>query len=109
MPSAPLRYCAEPGCPEKVTQGRCGTHTSQNSQRRLHELGHRLYGTARWHRLRDLVRREEPFCRVHGCERLTEHVDHVRPHRGDLGLFFDRYNLQGLCVTHHSEKTARGE
>lgn len=71
------------------------------------QLGHRLYGTKRWKRLRDQVRVEEPFCRK-GCGRVTDHIDHIIPHRNDEALFFDRANLQGLCIEHHAEKTAAG-
>lgn len=36
-------------------------------------------------------------------------VDHVIPHRGDMGLFWDSRNWQGLCARHHAAKTGRGE
>lgn len=36
-------------------------------------------------------------------------VDHVIPHRGDMKLFWDPKNWQGLCYACHNEKTARGE
>jgi 5-methylcytosine-specific restriction protein A len=95
-----LKLCQAPGCPT-LTAGRwCLAHTTR--------AGHHLYNTKRWRRLRDQVRLEEPFCRA-GCGRVTDHIDHIRPHRGDVTLFFDRDNCQGLCVEHHSEKTARGE
>lgn len=29
-------------------------------------------------------------------------VDHVVPHRGDMGLFWESANWQSLCATHHS-------
>ncbi len=34
-------------------------------------------------------------------------VDHVRPHRGDLALFWDPANHQPLCKPCHDSKTAR--
>jgi 5-methylcytosine-specific restriction protein A len=34
-------------------------------------------------------------------------VDHIRPHRGEQSLFFDRANLQGLCKPCHDRKTTR--
>lgn len=70
--------------------------------------GHQLYATKRWKILRDQVRQEEPFCRT-DCGRLTDDIDHIMPHRGDEALFFDRSNLQGLCLECHSAKTRRGE
>jgi len=39
---------------------------------------------------------------------LDLEVDHIRPHRGDPSLFWDRSNnWQALCSMHHSAKTAR--
>lgn len=34
-------------------------------------------------------------------------VDHITPHGGDVALFWDVANWQGLCKAHHDEKTAR--
>lgn len=33
-------------------------------------------------------------------------VDHITPHKGDRGLFWDRNNWQALCKTCHDTKTA---
>lgn len=96
-----LKLCQVRGCPT-LTAGRwCEAH-------RQH-AGHQLYNTKRWKDLRDAVRLEQPFCEALGCTRVTDHVDHRVPHRGNAALFFDRANLSGLCREHHSEKTARGE
>ena len=45
------------------------------------------------------------------CMKRNEHVpatevDHILPHNGDPVLFFDENNLQSLCKTDHSRKTA---
>ena len=37
----------------------------------------------------------------------TTDVDHVRPHRGDRALFWDKGNWQALCHVCHSSKTVR--
>ncbi|WP_085981300.1 MULTISPECIES: HNH endonuclease signature motif containing protein [unclassified Paenibacillus] len=34
-------------------------------------------------------------------------VDHITPHKGDMGLFWDQGNWQPLCATCHSIKTAK--
>jgi hypothetical protein len=34
MPTAPLRFCLEPGCSNLVPSGRCGLHQRQANQRR---------------------------------------------------------------------------
>jgi 5-methylcytosine-specific restriction protein A len=36
-------------------------------------------------------------------------VDHTTPHRGDMTLFWDERNWQGLCATHHSKDKQREE
>lgn len=55
---------------------------------------------------------EEPFCVF--CDKMglkmpAEVVDHVKPHRGDLELFFDYDNLQSLCKPHHDGDKQRME
>ena len=65
----------------------------------------KLYGSTRWRKLRALVLNEEPLCRL--CERqgkttAADTVDHIKEHKGDVALFFDRENLQPLCATCHS-------
>lgn len=98
-----MQFCAEPNCGVLVRVGRCAAHALRSVN---------WYGLARWRHLRAAVMLAEPFCRVcraRGLKVLTVDVDHIRPHRGNAGLFWDRANLQGLCRTCHSEKTARGE
>ncbi|MGG0794549.1 HNH endonuclease signature motif containing protein [Brevibacillus laterosporus] len=34
-------------------------------------------------------------------------VDHITPHKGDVVLFWDEKNWQGLCTSCHSRKTAK--
>ncbi len=65
-----------------------------------------VYNDPRWALLRDQVLSEEAFCRA-GCNRPPTVVDHIRPHRGNEHLAFDRANLQALCKPCHDAKTAR--
>lgn len=71
---------------------------------------HHLYNRAAWRNLRRAHLSSHPLCRMHEeLGRLVPAtvVDHVRPHRGDLGLFFDHDNLQSLCKPcHDSHKQA---
>jgi 5-methylcytosine-specific restriction protein A len=126
MPDAPLRPCLEPGCPVLVSGGgRCPAHTRQYDHRRG-SAASRGYD-ARWaaHRARyfhklialDIL----PACgaRLPGapmtadsrCQAegrlITDGLerDHIVPHRGDAGLFWDPLNLQLLCRSCHSRKT----
>lgn len=68
----------------------------------------RGYG-GRWQRARLVHLREHPLCeRCHaaGLTTAASVVDHVVPHRGDPGLFWDRGNWQSLCEPCHGTKTA---
>lgn len=53
--------------------------------------------------------KDNPLCRR--CLLLdklvpAQVVDHIRPHRGDMFLFWDRANWQSLCKRCHDRKTA---
>ena len=112
MPTVPLRFCAEPGCPEKVANGRCPTHqrTARTLARRF-QHGATAYNSAAWVRTSRAFRATHPFCANPGkatdCTLLTDVTDHIVPHRGDATLFWDAHNWQPLCWTCHSRKTAR--
>lgn len=67
----------------------------------------RGYG-GRWQRERGVYLKGHPWCAYPGCEERATQVDHIVPHRGDEGLFWDKGNWQGLCARHHSAKTRRG-
>ena len=52
----------------------------------------------------------EPFCREcakHGVRTYATDVDHIVDHKGNWKLFTDPDNLQSLCHSCHSKKTAR--
>ena len=70
-----------------------------------------MYGTDLW---KDVLRPEqllkEPFCREcarHGRRVYATDVDHIVDHKGDWALFSDPDNLESLCHSCHSRKTAR--
>ncbi len=56
-----------------------------------------------WQRLRLLVLRGEPLCRQ--CGKAASQVDHITPIRKG-GARLDPVNLQPLCHSCHSRKTA---
>jgi 5-methylcytosine-specific restriction protein A len=68
----------------------------------------RLYGR-RWAVAALLYLNDHPLCAE--CRRQGRPpqpatcVDHVTPHRGDLRLFWNQKNWQGLCASCHSRKT----
>jgi 5-methylcytosine-specific restriction enzyme A len=62
----------------------------------------------RWQRESKHFLWQHPLCAR--CEQLGRHqlaevVDHVQPHRGDPGLFWDQANWQTLCKVCHDKKT----
>jgi hypothetical protein len=68
-----------------------------------------MYNSAQWrgvpHGLRIRTLARDPICKI--CKQRPSTVaDHIKDHRGDLMLFADFANLQGLCASCHSEKTA---
>lgn len=84
-------------------------HAPSARLRRQEEPWRVLYQSQRWRRLRRTFLSEQPLCRhceAQGRLVLAAVVDHIQPHRGDLSLFWDRSNWQGLCVSCHGTKTA---
>lgn len=68
--------------------------------------------TAAWDRAARQYKIEHPLCVM--CEREDRvtpayAVDHIKPHRGDQTLFWDRANWQSLCQSHHSAAKQREE
>jgi 5-methylcytosine-specific restriction endonuclease McrA len=62
--------------------------------------------TGQWEQARIEFLRAAPFCRF--CGNPATVVDHIKPHRGDMRLFWSRRNWQPLCVPCHSSiKQAR--
>lgn len=76
------------------------------------DVWRRWYKTAAWQRLRWEVIEAAGFAcaRCGWVGRSPDLVaDHVRPHRGDADLFWDRANLQCLCVHCHAGDKQREE
>lgn len=64
---------------------------------------------SKWRRLRATVLRDQPLCvrcLPLGFVKAATDVDHIVPHKGNMTLFWDRNNLQPLCKSCHSHKTA---
>lgn len=111
MPMRPKRPCSHPGCRELTDKGKCEAHQvqqRQQSQSRRDNAHLHLYST-QWKKVRAIVLRGKPLCVECGkLGRLTIATvcDHIIPHKGDMGLFYDYGNLQGLCTHCHAVKTA---
>ena len=107
MPSRPKRPCAHPGCPELVENGKyCERHRPLHPEE-SRSASSRGYGRA-WQRASKQYLAAHPLCVMCAAEgRYVKAmvVDHIRPHRGDHVLFWDRSNWQSLCKSCHDQKT----
>ena len=117
MPTAPAHPCANSGCPTLLPRGvtRCPAHAVQQEHARANFTVRRWYRQARWKALRLQVVLEQHYRCANPdgraeCEGTTLEmdVDHIVKHGGDYERFHDRRNLQALCKSCHSAKTARG-
>jgi len=119
MPKAPPKPCNYPGCPSYQEPGYpfCDKHiiikAREHYSRRKVEgrLSSQIgwYGTNRWKRLRSVHLSEYPLCKHcddNGLIVPATEVDHRIPHKGNYESFFDPRNLQSLCKSCHSRKTA---
>lgn len=64
---------------------------------------HHLYNSA-WRKARGAYLSANPLCRMHlqlGQVVAASVVDHIKPHAGDLSLFWNRANWQPLCKPCH--------
>lgn len=87
-------YCLQPGCSTRVERGYCREHKPRI-----------LYNDRRWKALRRQVLAEEPVCRI--CrDAWTHDVDHIETVKARPDLKLVRENLQGLCISCHSRKSA---
>lgn len=111
MPQRPARACAAPGCPALVRDARyCEQHrqNARNYEQARGSASQRGYG-ANWRRLRLLFLRRHPLC----ADPFNEHagrpvvatdVDHIKSRANGGTDAWD--NLQALCHSCHSRKTA---
>jgi 5-methylcytosine-specific restriction enzyme A len=109
------KNCGAPSCRALAEQGKdyCAAHQNYVAEHekflKEQRPWHLWYGRVHWKRLRTLVLARDPICVI--CNRApATDADHIIPHKGDWFLFcggVNMQNLQGLCATCHSEKTAR--
>ena len=108
MPSKAAQICSEPGCAEIAVSGssRCAAHqrprwpTGADTRPSAARRG---YGY-QWSKLRAAFLSKNPACEF--CGAPATDVDHIVPKR--WGGTNDESNLQALCHSCHSRKTARG-
>lgn len=113
MPYAPMKPCKYPGCAKMRIKGSdyCAQHKKEvwKDGRRTGDF--RGMYNARWRRESKEFLMTHPvcvYCMKKGIMTRAQVVDHIRAHRGDPGLFWDRENWQALCVKCHNLKTRNG-
>ena len=58
-----------------------------------------------WPTIKARILRRDPTCRVIGCGKPSQTVDHIV--NVARGGGHDDANLQGLCLAHHADKSQR--
>ena len=106
MPMKQLKPCKHPSCPELTNGSYCNRHKglSINKRESAEERGY----DSRWRTARKRFLNSNPLCVY--CLKDNKIVkaavvDHIIPHRGDIKLFWDESNWQGLCKRCHDRKT----
>jgi 5-methylcytosine-specific restriction protein A len=112
-----MKPCVHPGCRALVPSpgpSRCAKHAAQaveerRARDRRPSAAKQGYDR-RWASYRVTFLRANPFCVVCRCAGKLEPaivVDHIDPHLGDMGKFWDVANHQPLCARCHAVKTGR--
>jgi 5-methylcytosine-specific restriction endonuclease McrA len=106
----PPRLCA---CGHRVASGSlCPCQRKQATERKARfdstrpSSSRRGY-TGAWDKARAEFLARNRRCAMCGAEATV--VDHVKPHKGDMSLFWDRSNWQPLCRHHHNAAKQRIE
>lgn len=111
MASLTKQACSTPGCANVVDNGLCiACKADRTPTRYLASASERGYGR-RWQKASKAYLRANPFAvDLYNCHNgriyPAEVVDHRIPHRGDMTLFWDVNNWQGLTRSDHARKTA---
>ncbi|MBL4928784.1 HNH endonuclease signature motif containing protein [Fuscibacter oryzae] len=109
MPIRAPRIC---GCGKAVPPGgRCPCRATADAERKARFDKTRPSARARgydsdWKSARIDFLKAHPLCR---CGAPATVVDHIKPHKGDNAIFWDRTNWQALCRHHHNSTKQRLE
>jgi 5-methylcytosine-specific restriction endonuclease McrA len=73
---------------------------------RKDEKGKAVYGY-KWVQAKNGYLAKYPDCKF--CSRPATVVDHIKPHKGDLKVFWNKANWQALCKLCHDQVKQRDE
>jgi 5-methylcytosine-specific restriction enzyme A len=114
VPRRSARPCAHSGCAALISIGRyCHMHSSDALQydRYRGNSSARGYG-GKWRTARLSYLSANPLCVMCMAKDIiasADVVDHIKPHRGDMVLFWDMSNWQSLCYSCHNSTKQREE
>lgn len=97
----PYKYCTEHQALERAELERSRVYYATAR----HNVWANMYNSPKWKTLRQTKLRDCPLCEICGAE-ATE-VHHIKPHNGDLELFYDYDNLMSICHDCHVKETQR--
>jgi 5-methylcytosine-specific restriction enzyme A len=108
----PMKYGKQPGCGNRTRneKGYCDAHllknaTTEYQHERCKDATDKLYGCARWYRLRRMMLEQNFQCqRIIGfeqCINAARVVHHIISPRERTDLMYDPTNLAALCESCH--------
>lgn len=111
MPVKSNKPCSKAGCKEyAIKYGYCANHQDSKSitDKARGNANERGYGHE-WRKAREQFLSINPLCVQ--CKKINrisaaKVVDHIKAHKGNKQLFWDKSNWQALCVSCHNRKTA---
>ncbi len=111
MPKLPAKPCNKAGCRKYVVaNGYCQDHQDQVKQKDSYRgTAHQRGYDHQWRKARLEFLESNPLCVMcqrDGFTKAANVVDHIKPHKGDKSLFWDKSNWQALCKRCHDTKTA---
>lgn len=107
-----MTLCQYPGCRKAIPFGEshCEKHKKKRANAIVERKGANERGyTYKWQKASKAFLARHPLCvmcQQNGIVKAAEVVDHIKPHRGNQLLFWDKKNWQPLCKKCHDCKTA---
>jgi 5-methylcytosine-specific restriction protein A len=107
-----MKPCLHPGCNKLTRETRCEEHkqlVQRLADKKRETASERGYNS-KWQKARKTFLQKNPLCaECDKSNRVTAAtvVDHIKPHKGDQKLFWNKSNWQPLCKRCHDRKTAR--
>lgn len=109
MANAPLHKCNKIGCTNLTHNRFCEKHKQLEYDYDKHrQSAHKRGYNRAWQKASKSFLASHPFCvrcLKYGIYEKATVVDHIKPHKGDGKLFWDKTNWQPLCKRCHDIKT----